>query len=105
MTPTRLKQAARDDINQIIDFYLSNVGDEVALRFIEAWQQSLTPLARHPGVGSLRFEEQLRIPGHRVWAMHGFPHLVLYPVDAEGPEVQRVLRSARDLPFALQDSV
>lgn len=105
MTPTRLKQAARDDINQIIDYYISDVGDEVALSFIDAWQKSLTLLARHPGIGSLRFEEQLRIAGLRVWTMRGFPHLVLYLVDAEGPEVQRVLHSARDLPFALRDSV
>lgn len=35
--------------------------------------------------------------------MRGFPHLVLYMVDAEGPEVQRVLHSARDLPVALRD--
>ena len=102
MTETRLKQAARDDINQIIDYYVVNAGSEVALSFIDVWQNTLALLARNPGVGSLRFQEDLRISGLRSWTMRGFPHLVLYLVDAEGPEVQRVLHSARDLPFALR---
>lgn len=80
-----------------------NAGVEVALSFIEVWQNTLTLLAHNPGVGSLRFEEDLHISGLRAWTMRGFPHLVLYVVDAEGPEVQRVLHSARDLPFALRD--
>lgn len=104
MTPTRLKQAARDDIHQIIDYYISNVGDKVALNFIDAWQKSLELLARNPSIGSLQFEEDLRIAGLRAWTMRGFPHLVLYLVDDDGPEVQRVLHSSRDLRFALRGS-
>lgn len=63
MTPARLKQAAHDDINQIIDYYLINSGVEVALSFIEVWKNTLTLLARDPGVCSLRFEEDLHISG------------------------------------------
>lgn len=103
MTPVRLTQATHDDINQIIDYYAANAGVEVALSFTDVWQDTLALLARNPGIGSLRFEEDLRIPQLRAWTMRGFPHLVLYLVDAEGPEVQRVLHSARDLPFALRD--
>ena len=103
MKPTRLKQAARADIAQIIDYYAANAGVEVALSFIDVWQNTLALLARNPGGGSLRFEEDLHISGLRAWTMQGFPHLVLYLVDAEGPEVQRMLHSARDLPFALRD--
>ena len=103
MRPVRLKQAAHDDINQIIDYYVVNAGVEVALSFTEVWQKTLELLARNPGVGSLRFAEDLRISELRTWTMRGFPHLVLYLVDGDGPEVQRVLHSARDLPFALRD--
>lgn len=103
MKPVRLRQATLDDINQIIDYYAANAGIEVALSFIETWQNTLALLAGNPGIGSLRFEDDLRVAGLRVWTMRGFPHLVLYLVDADGPEVQRVLHSARDLPFALRD--
>ena len=103
MKAVRLTEAARNDIETIIDYYLLEAGVEVALSFTRAWQSTLSVLARHPGIGSPRFAREVRIEGLRVWSLRGFPHLVLYLLDDDGPEVIRILHSARDIPSTLRE--
>jgi len=92
-------------LNSITDFYLAEAGIEIAAAFLSAWDRCVDHLSAFPASGSPRLAESLEISGLRVWPVKGFPQLALYHQTAQSLTVQRVLHSARDLPFALRDSI
>ena len=87
-----------DDVEAIVDHYLGTAGADVALGFIDAYEQAISHLALHPGTGSPRYGHTLDLPGLRTWPLDRFPYLVFY-FDANGvTEIWRVLHGAMDLP-------
>lgn len=100
-----ISPAAEADLNLITDFYLTEAGIEIAAAFLTAWDRCVDHLSAFPASGSPRLADKLEIAGLRVWPVKGFPQLALYHQTVEGLAIQRVLHSARDLPFALRDSV
>jgi len=71
---------------------------EAAIRFLDAFDASLSLLARSPGIGGVcRFENPL-LAGIRVWSVDGFKnYLLFYRVLADEIEVVRVIHGSRDL--------
>lgn len=98
-----LRDLARQDVEDAIDWYRDEVDVETALRFVDALEAALDHLARHPGTGSPRYATELDLPGLRAWSLRGFPHLVFYvEADQDVIDVWRVLHAHRDIPAWLR---
>ncbi len=100
---TDLPERPRADVFHIIDYYITEAGDEVALTFIDALERALRHLADHPESGSLWLGSSLGIKGLRVWPIKGFPHIVVYQTFKENVAAVRILHTARDIPATLQE--
>lgn len=99
--PVELRQRAVVDAGGAVDYFASEGGADLALRFIDALERALSHLGRHPLTGSLRYSYELDIPGLRSWPVPKFPYLVFYIAGAERVDVWRVLHAHRDVPAAL----
>lgn len=69
---------------------------------VDALDNVLATIGRHPESGSPRFGEVLVVPGLRSWVIPGYPYLVFYLVSGRQVHVWRVLHSARDIPQSLR---
>ena len=100
-----LRQLAAADISDAADYYLSEGGEALALRFIDAVEHAVGRIGRSPHLGSLRFSYELDIPQLRAWALIRFSYIVFYVAADDRVDVWRVLHSRRDIPTALFDDV
>lgn len=101
-SPVVLRQSALDDVDEILTYYRAEAGGEVALQFIDALEEAIGELGRHPLIGSLRYSYELGLPELRSWPIPAFPHVVFYVARSDVVDVWRVLHAKRDLPAWLQ---
>ena len=54
MRPKRIipRERTKQDIDEAVDYYLSETGENAALGFIDALEQAFRHIARHPATGS-----------------------------------------------------
>ncbi len=97
----QLRERAATDIDGAADYYRSERGTDVALRFIDAIKRAVGQIARSPQSGSLRFAYELEIPDLRVRPIARFPYLVFYVTSEDVVDVWRVLHTKRDIPSAI----
>lgn len=64
--------AARQDIDDALDFYLEHAGPAMARRFIDEFERSLKLLVHHPGIGTPTTR------GRRALPMRVFPYSIVY---------------------------
>lgn len=100
MTPRRvvLRQAARRDIDEVIEFYVGRGAPDAALRFIEQLKRAVDEIAVHPEAGSPRYGHELDLLGLRSRLITDFPYLVFYVERSDHIDVWRVLHGGRDIP-------
>lgn len=100
MTPKRavLRAAADRDVQDAIEFYLTEGAQQVALKFIDSLEQSLHDIERHPGIGSTRYGHELNLPGLRSWQVKDYPYVVFCVEREDHVDVWRVLHGSRDIP-------
>ena len=96
---------ASQDIDDALNYYWTEAGETVALRFIDAVEAALRHLSAHPSSGSLRFAYELDLPGLRAWPLHQFPWLVFYSETDQQVDVWRVLHGRRDIPAWLGETL
>lgn len=96
---------ASQDIDDALTYYLTEAGEAVALRFIDAVEAALRHLSAHPSSGSLRFAYELDLPGLRAWPLHRFAWLVFYSETDQQVDVWRVLHGRRDIPAWLGETL
>ncbi|MDZ4201491.1 MAG: type II toxin-antitoxin system RelE/ParE family toxin [Gallionella sp.] len=96
-------ELADRDVEDVVDYYLQEAGDQVALGFIESLEKAYTHISRHPQTGSLRYAHELDLPGLRMWPLKRYPYLVFYIEQVDQIDVWRVLNSQRDIPAWLRD--
>ncbi len=94
--------AAEAAFLETLDFYRDTAGDDVALRFIEAWDALAVLLKEHPLAGSQRFEAILGIQGLRSIPMTNFPYVAFYTVSDDMLRIVGLLHTSRDLPKKLR---
>jgi toxin ParE1/3/4 len=58
---------ADQDVHDAIDYYLGEGAEQAALKFIDALEQTLERIGRHPATGSPRCAHELDLPGLRCW--------------------------------------
>ena len=100
--PVVLRARADRDIDEAIDFYLGAGAPRAALKFIDALEQALGDIERHPAIGSTRYAAELELPGLRCRQIKGFPQIVFYVEREDHVDVWRVLHGSRDIPAWLQ---
>ncbi len=93
-----LRERADEDVREAINFYLGEGAPAAALKFVDALEQALAHIARHPATGSPRYAHELELPELRFWQLNGYPHLVFYVEREEHLDVWRVLHGSRDIP-------
>lgn len=64
---------ARSDVEAAVDYYVLDVGTEVALGFIDASKAAYDLTARHPESGSLRYGYELGLPDLRSMSRSSSP--------------------------------
>lgn len=94
---------ANRDVDEAIDYYLSEGAEQAALGFIDALEQAYAQLSRHSATGSPRYSHELNLPGLRSWPLARFPHLIFYIEREDHIDVWRVLHNLRDIPAWLCD--
>lgn len=102
--PVVLREIARRDVDDAIDFYLAEAGEAVALRFIDAVQGAILAIGRQPAVGSPRYAHELDLRGLRGRLLRGFPYVVFYVERDRDVDVWRVLHAKRDMAAWLGES-
>lgn len=96
--PVIPRTRALQDIDEALDHYCAEGGQNVALGFIDALEQAYGLIALHPEAGSPRFAHELNLPGLRCWPLKRFPQVVFYMAQENRIDVWRVLHGQRDLP-------
>lgn len=97
------RELASRDVDDAIDYYLSEGAEKAALGFIEDLQQAYTHIARNPATGSPRYAHELNLPGLRAWPLKRYPYLVFYVERDDHIDVWRVLHGQRDVPAWLRE--
>ena len=70
----------------------------LALRFLDAAEQTMRKLAAHPRLAGRWETEDPALKGIRVWPIRGFKsHLIFYRVHRGRLEIVRVLHAAQDI--------
>jgi toxin ParE1/3/4 len=96
--PVVPREFANRDVDEAIDHYLSEAGEQVARAFVDALERAYRYISRHPASGSTRYSVELSLPGLRAWPLRRFPHVVFYVETNECLDVWRALHGARDIP-------
>ncbi len=99
-----LRARADRDVQEAIDFYLAEGARQAALKFVDALEQALRHIERHPATGSPRYAHELDLSDLRCWKLKGYPHLVFYVERDDHVDVWRVLHGSRDIPLWLHAS-
>jgi len=102
--PVIPRQAAHRDVEIAVDFYATEAGEAVALRFVDAVETAYGAISRHPATGSPRYGHELNLPGLRSRLLNGYPFLIFYIERDSFVDVWRVLHAQRDIPAWLQES-
>lgn len=102
--PVVPRQKARDDIDAALDFYVSEAGAAVSLRFIDALESAFDSISRRPATGSPRYAHELDLPGLRCRPLKRYPFLVFYLERDDHIDVWRVLHAHRDIASWLQEA-
>ncbi|MGU3456536.1 type II toxin-antitoxin system RelE/ParE family toxin [Brevundimonas sp. M1A4_2e] len=92
------REQAAHDIEEALEYYLEAAGDVVASAFVDALEQALNHVARHPASGSLRYAHELDLPALRCWRVRDYPYLLFYVEREDHIDLWRVLHGERDLP-------
>jgi len=101
--PVIARERPEQDVDEAIDYYLSEDAPDAALGFIDALEQAYRYIGGHPDTGSSRYAGELNLPGLRFWRLKKYPHLVFYVERSNHIDVWRVLHEMRDIPSWMQD--
>lgn len=93
-----------EDVREVVEHLLREASASVALRFIDALEESYQLLQSQPEIGRLYAPENSELQGIRSWRVHRFEHYLVFYQVLEGVAVvriARVLHGSRDLWNAL----
>ena len=102
--PVVPRARARQDVDDAIEFYLSEGALDAAEGFIDALQDAYLLIGRNASIGSPRYGHELNIPGLRSQRLRRYPYLVFYFEFQTHIEIWRVLHGRRDIPAWLSDA-
>jgi toxin ParE1/3/4 len=103
MKPVIPRQRASRDVDDAIEYYLTERAAQAALGLVDALEDAYALLSRHPGLGASRYAYELDIPGLRSWPVRRFPYLIFYVELEDRIDVWRMLHNRRDIPASMHD--
>jgi len=101
--PVAPRKLANRDVDEAVEYYLSEGSEQAALGFIDALEEAYAHIGRHPGTGSPRYAQELGLPGLRSWPLKHYPHLVFYVERDDHVDIWRVLHGQRDIPAWMRE--
>lgn len=101
--PVIPRERANGDVDEAVRHYLSEAGEQVALRFVDELERAYRWIGENRAGGSTRYAHELELPGLRTWPLRRYPHLIFYMVRADHVDVWRVLHDRRDIPAWMQE--
>lgn len=102
--PVIPRALSTQDVEEAINYYLSENAEQAALGFIDALEQAYSHIGRHPATGSSRYAHELDLPGLRSLPLKRYPHIVFYVERDDHIDVWRVLHGLRDIPVWLREN-
>ncbi len=99
-----IRSAARADILRQFRWYAIEKGAaQVAERFFESVQATISELCRQPEIGAPKMLKNSKLGGLRSWPVQGFPDIRIYYLQSRGTvRVVRVLHGKRDIGSLLE---
>jgi len=97
------RELASRDVEDAVDYYLSEGGEAAALGFVEALEHAYLHLVHQPDSGSPRYAHELNLPGLRSWPLQRYPYLIFYVERANHIDIWRILHGHRDIPAWLRE--
>ena len=90
---------AEADLTRQYEWYVEKDSMDLAERFLEAFDQTISRLVQNPTLGRRRRFRSLELQGIRSLAISRpfSSHLVFYRVDEECVSIERVMHGGRDL--------
>lgn len=102
MKPIRLTPKADSDVDSCF-LWIHKDNPSVAIKFIDAIEQTCNTLAQMPGIGSRNYCDIALARGIRMIAVNNFNNYLLFFIEYETHiDVIRLLHGARDIPEILQ---
>ena len=100
-----IRPNAAEDVDEQLDYYETEAGLELALRFFGAVEEAIQFLYRHPDAGSPIEFANPRLNGLRSWPVPGFENIRLYCLrpDENTLRIVRVLHGKRDLAHIFEE--
>lgn len=100
-----IRPAAKDDIIRQFRYYLLQVQvPEVAIRFVDAVEETAALICASPLAGSPKALTNRSLAGLRSWAVKGFEDiLIFYLAEPERVRIVRVLHGRRDISKILEE--
>lgn len=92
------RHEANRDVDEALEFYLSEDAASAAVGFVDALEQAYEHIARYAATGSPRYAHALNIPSLRFWPLSRYPYLVFYIEFDDRIDIWRVLHGQRDIP-------
>ena len=99
-----LRQRAIQDAEDALEYFETETPPGTADGFVDALEEAIAHLSRHPLTGSLRYAFELAIPELRTSPLRRFPYLIFYIADEDHVDIWRIMHAHRDIPasFARQ---
>lgn len=95
--PLHPSESASRDVEDAVDYYLNEAGEEIALAFVKALEQAYLQIAGQPASGSPRNAHELNLPGLRSWPLQSYPYFVFYVEPPNHIDIWRVLPDQLDI--------
>ena len=94
-----IRPNAAEDLDEQLDYYETEAGLEIALRFFDAVEEAIQFLYRYPDAGSPKAFANPRLKDLRSWPIPGFENIRLYYFRSDENTlcIVRVLHGKRDL--------
>jgi len=100
-----IRPNAAEDFDQQLDYYQTEAGLELTLRFFGAVEEAIDFLYRYPDAGSPKEFSNPRLKGLRSWPVPGFENIQLYYLrpDENTLRIVRILHGKRDLAHIFEE--
>jgi toxin ParE1/3/4 len=102
----RLRDAARVDITEVLDYFL-DIEEHLAAQFRADLQSNIERVQEYPGTGSPRYSHLwargARASKLRFWLLSQFPYAIFYVERDTWIDIVRVLHQASDIPQHLKN--
>lgn len=99
----RLRELAAHDLDSAVTYLIEEADETTAIDFVDAGEAAISRIARSPGIGTLRFADELGVPGLRAWPVPRYAYVIFYVPGEREIDVWRILHERRDLPERFLD--